>query len=225
MLERAAADRGEQRQRLCRRPGRRRRCRPSGSRPTLQVLERKRLGSPAGQPGARLPDQPRPLDRAPRPRCARPLHRCGCRRAHWPSVPRSNKQVAGVEVARHPPQRTSPVAQRPASGHTPGGPASPPSRFPGRVRRIRHPRPVDRRRGRDRDAGARQALRRARGAEGRQLRRPPGRAAGGDRSQRRRQDDAALDPRRDQAPGRRHRSAGRRARSAGSRSRRRSTAV
>ena len=32
-----------------------------------------------------------------------------------------------------------------------------------------------------------------------------GRAAGGDRPQRRRQDDAAVDPRRDQAPGRRHR--------------------
>ena len=44
-----------------------------------------------------------------------------------------------------------------------------------------------------------------RGAQGGQLRRASGRAAGDHRPQRRGQDDAALDPRRDQAPGRRYR--------------------
>ena len=66
--------------------------------------------------------------------------------------------------------------------------------------------------------GLSQALRRPRGAARGLVRGPPRRAAGGDRPERRRQDDAALDPRRDPQAGL-GRGLGARARSAGSRSR------
>ena len=151
---------------------------------------------------------------APWPSALGALHRCGCR-AHWPSVPRPSNKWREWKL------RDSPLPPRRNGGAAAGRsfqalrPASPIHLGFRGVCAESATQAGDRRRGRDRDAGARQALRRARGAEGRQLRRPPRRAAGGDRPQRRRQDDAALDPRRDQASRTAARSAGRRARSAG----------
>ena len=67
MLELAAADRGRAGRAPLRRPGAAVDVDPADRVRLLQVLQRKRLRSPAGQPGARLPDQPWPLDRASLP--------------------------------------------------------------------------------------------------------------------------------------------------------------
>ena len=123
-----------------------------------------------------------------------------------PAPPRRARAVGDAEPR---PARPRPP-ERPA-------PSAPLARCADAARRTARRLPPRSRRGLTKRYGEREALRE------RQLRGGAGELRRGDRPQRRRQDDAAVDPRRHPAPPTRARSRARRARSAGCRSSRRST--